>query len=119
MEDPKPFSTRYTDEELKQFAVDLFEGKIFTSARIPEAEAATILPSVFMPLFFMDEDLRKDFVESKPVLVFEYLSKAGPRSINGYPMFTSMQFLNEEEYNKMKITYDALLEAKKKVLEEE
>ena len=81
-------------EELKTIAQDLLAGKIFASCHV---ERSADLPLVFMPLGFLDEDGRKQLIEDKVVFVFEYLSKAGPRSCNGMPMFTSFQWLNEEE----------------------
>jgi hypothetical protein len=48
-------------------------------------------------------------------MVYEYFDKAGPRAINGYPMFMSCAFLNQkdteyvwEKYAKIKSVLDAV-----------
>lgn len=85
-----------TPEELKTIAADLAAGRIFADRHLGE-EDWHLFPSVFMPFAFMDQAQRQAFVEAKPGMVFEYLDKAGPRSINGYPAFFSMQVLSEEQ----------------------
>jgi hypothetical protein len=50
-------------------------------------------------------------------IIYEYISAAGPRSINGYPMFTSCRKLNKEDTQTMIKYYNELLEQKKKFLE--
>jgi len=77
-------------EDLKQLAIDVVENKVFTSNHLPK-EAERFLCNIFMPLIFM-EDPPKDLA-----LVYEYLEKAGPRAINGYPIFDSCHFLTTEQ----------------------
>jgi hypothetical protein len=50
-------------------------------------------------------------------IIYEYTSKAGPRGINGYPMFTSCQKLNKGDTEIMLRYYNELIEQKKKFLE--
>lgn len=88
-----------TDEELKQLAKDFLDGKVFFSGMVKEA---MLLPTVFMPLLFLDEMQRLDLVESGVVDIFEYMEKAGPRGINGYPCFMSYQTINAMEQRKLK-----------------
>jgi uncharacterized ParB-like nuclease family protein len=115
-----------TDEELKQIALDLVQGKIFTDLHLDEYSRDSLLTTVFMPLGFMLDPGKVDtvnkfmkscdlpqvakyaneeiaaFARSEPVLIFQYIDKAGPRSINGYPMFSSFSWLNREEYDKVR-----------------
>lgn len=98
----------YTDTELKQFAIDLFDGKIFTDRHLPDGLAAHM---VFMPLVFTE--ISQAEIEQVG-LVFEYFSEAGPRSVNGCPIFFSMRFLNREQLDKLVGFYD-----KYKALKEE
>ena len=39
--------------------------------------------------------------DSDIVMIYEYMSKAGKQSLNGYPIFTSFSYLNEDEYKLM------------------
>lgn len=90
-----------SDKYLRRLAMDIEEGKIFTSDHIREYDAQ-LLPSIFMPLFFSGRDFHFWMLKkNKIMLIYEYLSKAGPRSINGYPIFFSMQMLNLEDYKKL------------------
>jgi len=87
-----------TDEELKQIAVDLYDGKILCDQQVTDTNA---LPLIFMPLAFMGTDDAKKMQDDKIALIYEYYDQAGPRGINGYPSFFSMQVLNMEESEKM------------------
>jgi hypothetical protein len=101
-----------TEQELRQLAVDIKGGSVFTSNHVPQGEEH-MLGSIFMPLVFMDEQQHKDFMEQKPSMVYEHLSEAGPRSVNGYPIFMSMKFLVEAEYDKVMAYYKELVEWEK------
>jgi hypothetical protein len=43
-----------------------------------------------------------------PIFLFEYMSKAGPRAINGFPIFDSFFQVSKEEYELVKKYYDEL-----------
>lgn len=91
-----------TVEEIKQLARDVLMGRVFTSSHIREHEVAIMIGSIFMPMLFMgEEEYKRVFCnKDKPVgLIFEYLTEAGPRAINGYPTFLSMQLLSREDTN--------------------
>jgi hypothetical protein len=83
-------------EDLKKIAIDFADGKIFTSDLLPDMN---LLPQVFVPIAlncFKDipeEDIKK----GKLWVIYEYYDKAGPRSINGYPIFFSLNYLSKEE----------------------
>lgn len=103
-----------TDQELRQIAVDLIEGKIFCDRHLKlKGENERMLLSVFMPL-----SLWEDAVEwvKDAGMIYEYLSEALPRTINGYPMFTSCQKLTIEDTDKMFALYNELWEIKKNFL---
>lgn len=91
-----------TDEELKEMAKDLHAGRIFTDRHLPEGEKASL---VFMVLALMDskqlDEFKKNVDEEKIFMVYEYMEKAGPRTINGMPMFMSFQSLNKPDTEKM------------------
>jgi hypothetical protein len=94
-----------TDEQLKQLAKDIHTGLVFTNNHIPP-EDTMMLGAVFMPLVMMNDEQQKDFTDKQPGMVYEYLDKAGPRSMNGYPMFMSLQFITVEEYEKVRAFYE-------------
>jgi hypothetical protein len=94
---------RYTDEELRQFGLDLFAGKIFTSNHLQKIEA---IEMSFPVLIFLNEKIRKELTDQKAAVFFEYLDKAGPRSINGRPIFMSCRWLTQEEWEKVVEYYE-------------
>ena len=94
----KPFIEPKTDAYLKDIAIQLYDGHIFCNLQIQHMKE---IGMVFMPLLF---DALKDWKkeEIKNIgLVYEYISKAYPTSINGMPCFGSCAFLSVEETNRM------------------
>jgi len=84
------------EEELKQLARDLQAGHIFTDRHMSEWDRKNI-GMVFMVIMFMDQ---KDFYIPESIgMIYEYMSKAMPRGINGMPTFTSVHFLNVDDTN--------------------
>jgi hypothetical protein len=83
-----------TDEEIRQLALDLLHGRIFTDRHCPDAES---IRYVFMVFPFLDGDALDQLRDDPPGLVYEYLDKAGPRSINGLPSFFSMNTLSQAD----------------------
>ena len=81
-----------TPEEIKKIAMDIHLNLIFTDRHV---ENPNDLGMVFMPLVFglpmTDEEVKEIG------MIYEYMSKAGPRSVNGYPCFGSLAFLNHAD----------------------
>lgn len=97
-----------TDEELKQIAVDLLAGRIFTDRHFRSTEEwQSLIRSVFMVLAFMETDALKDMGDHC-AMIFEYFDKAGPRSINGYPSFMSFQIILKTEIDRLFQYYEAM-----------
>jgi hypothetical protein len=90
----------HTEQELRKIAKDLYDGKIFTSN-----DPNVIQMSFMVLLFASEEQIPKDIG-----LIYEYMSEAAPRSINGNPMFFSARFLNNEETDKVKLYLNELKE---------
>ncbi|GAH55011.1 unnamed protein product [marine sediment metagenome] len=102
-----------TAEELKQIAVDLFHGKLFTDRHLQRVEDLTM---VFMPFIFMAaKDIRK-LKKDPPGMIFEYRDKAGSRSVNGMPMFFSCQMLTQDDTKAVLELCKKLEEAQMKAL---
>lgn len=87
-----------TDLELKQIAADIYEGKIFTDRHIKNQKDLTF---VFMPLMLGGFKNVPENDIKKIGLIYEYLDKAAPRSINGMPCFTSLRFLLIDELDQV------------------
>ena len=89
-----------TDEEIKQIALDYYKQKIFCSWDIPDYDASS-LGMVFMPLMFMDSVARKRMITDQTMYLYEYFDKAGPRGINGMPIFMSFYILNKADVERI------------------
>lgn len=87
-----------TNETLKEIALGLYKGEIFTSMQVPEHETH-LLPVIFMPLMAMStEDLKSR--EEVPYVVFSHMKHTlGSRGINGFPIFSACEFLTKEEFD--------------------
>lgn len=98
-----------SEEELRKLAVDFVENKIFTNFHMQEHDVrdGTMLGLIFMPLILGDGSFATD-----AWMLYEYADQAGPRSINGYPIFFSVRKIIQkdapafrhyvEEYKEMK-----------------
>lgn len=82
-------------EDIKQLANDMNKGLVFTDRHISGLNS---LPMVFMPLAIMSA--KKEWIDQVG-LIYEYLDKAGPRSINGMPMFMSMKIVPKADVKEL------------------
>jgi len=101
-----------SDDDLRSFINGVADGRIFTSVQIQEPN---MIGHVFMPLLF--GALGRYNVESiKTIGVFyENYDQALPRSINGYPMFTSMRMMNVTNWERTKKAILAEQERRKSI----
>lgn len=106
MPDELPETEEERTARLTQFVLNVCDSEIFTSNQVDEH---TNLSMVFMVLALMPEPLPED-----TVLVWEYLSKAGPRSVNGYPCFWSCHFMNKADWGRCLVAIKAELERREK-----
>lgn len=51
-----------------------------------------------MPLLFLSKESLDKMKKDNVVHFYEYNKTAGPRSVNGYPIFTSCRSLTERDY---------------------
>ena len=107
-----------TEEELKQIAIDFAEGKIFSNLHIDLERNGSMLAMVFMPLA-LGADISEQIESGECYMVYEYLSKAGPRSINGMPIFFSMRYISKNEYVIMMQNYNKFVDMKNEFLSDE
>jgi len=85
------------DKEKKALAVDIVEGKVFGTWSMGEEEN-DLIPRIFMPLALAEKKVLKSMTDDKIAQIYEYMEKAGPRSINGFPIFFSMHMINEDDW---------------------
>lgn len=105
---------RLTKQELWDLAVGIVSGQVFTDRHIrPEDYERTVL-AVFMPLVFADEDMITE-IGKEASLLYEWMDKAGPRSMNGYPMFFSVHWLHQDQQPQLDEFIDELFERRKEV----
>lgn len=103
-----------TNEQLYQLAKDYSEGKVFSNLQIKDGDERLML-IIFMPLALSTTDLS----DGTYCLVYEYLDKSNTkRGINGYPTFSSCNFLTKEEF-KIFRDYTNKIIAKNKTIKEE
>ena len=109
--------TSKTDDELKTLAFDMEAGSVFTDRHIDESDTH-LFRSVFMPLALMTQSQIDELQKDEIALFYEHVSKAEQRSVNGYPIFMSVQMLDKtdtlrfvEYHKKLKDTLQTYKEA--------
>jgi hypothetical protein len=85
--------TPKTPPEIEKLAWAIVGRQVFGSWDCPQ----DMVGSCFMIMMFMDAKHHQSMREQHIAHVYEYIDKAGPRSINGYPSFLSAQFLNHDD----------------------
>lgn len=105
-----------SEEELRTIARDIIYGKAFSDLNFRhKGEASNMIGSVFMPILLMGNKQRNHLIRYvKPQLMFEYLDKAGPIAVNGYPTFFSVQFISLKEWPVFSKHFNIILEEKRK-----
>jgi hypothetical protein len=86
-----------TPEEIEALAWDIEAGRVFGSWSCPP----DMIRSCFMILAFMEATHLQSLKDNNICHVYEYMDKAGPRGINGYPSFFSAQYLNQDDITKI------------------
>lgn len=79
-------------ESLNELAQDIYDGKVFTDKHLRTPHD---LEMVFIPLAFLPEHQKKELIENPPGLIYEYFQKSNTRSVNGFPCFYTVHFLNK------------------------
>lgn len=102
-----PDYVRRTDAEIKELALMLYRGEIFSSMQIRNQDMS-LLPNIFMTILFLDDLQTKMMKENGAFSFYSDMKNAGPRLINGYPMFTSFYYLNEEDTVRFIKKYDEI-----------
>ena len=101
-----------TDEEIKKLADDIYKGLIFTDRHVQNPDD---ISRVFIPLVLLEKEQIEELKVEDPGMIYEYMDKAGPMSIDGMPMFCSFRFLSQEDAKKVNEKYRQIKEAIEKV----
>lgn len=104
-----------TRNELKQLAKDIHAGSVFTDRNVRPGDQERMLSMIFMPLIFLDEETIEKWKEDPPGMFYEYIEKAMPTGVNGYPMFMSMSYLTKKEAEIVVEYYEKVDEALKNI----
>ena len=88
-----------SEEELREFVLAFCDNRIFTSAHLTETQKPQ-LGLVFMPIGLGAFEGHDEESLMQVGIIYEYLSEALPRSLNGMPMFPSLKMLNAEDWNR-------------------
>jgi len=99
-----------TPEEIKQLATDTFKEKVFFSTMIRDIDNY-LLSSIFMPIIYMDNLQIKQLEKDRVSAFYEYMDKALPRAINGYPMFPSMRTITVDDLAEVQLMVKKLTDA--------
>jgi len=102
-------------KEIKQIAVDLAEGKIFSNLHLQNQND---IPTVFMVMIFLSNEQRQQLIDDEAIFIFEYYDKANQLSVNGYPTFFSCRFMTKEDFYQMWVEYQKYVEMREEFLED-
>jgi hypothetical protein len=87
------------DEKIKKIAQDIVHNLIFTDHHYRnQQEQIELLGMTFMPIIFGG---LSDVDPNDLGMIYEYMDKALPRSINGYPCFMSCRVMNKPDTKKV------------------
>jgi len=101
------------EKELRKIALGIAEGKILTSSQVDENS----MTMVFMPILFGAFDDMSEDERMRIGFIYEYIDKAGPRSINGYPIFWSFGIVNRPDAERIGEMVKEISEAREAYLE--
>lgn len=107
--DPTTPREPMTDEEVNDFAKRIYRNEIFTSWMIRKGDEH-LLECIFMPLIFLDDVTSKQLQADQITHFWAEMSEAGPRSINGYPIFMGMGTLTQGDAERIHAKYLAIRE---------
>lgn len=81
---------RLPDDELRDLAIEIVEERVFIARSKPAVENA-----FGIVLSFLDREALEDADEWG--MLYERYAKAGPRFVNGYPVFYSFKVLHMDD----------------------
>jgi len=91
-----------TDAEIKEMALAIYRGQIFTSWQLPDGND---LQTHFMPILFMTQAQRIEVAAMDPGVIVADMSAELESSINGYPVFSQARFLSRGDSDRLLAAY--------------
>jgi hypothetical protein len=107
-----------TDAEVETLAQDVVARRVFGSWDLGPPGSPDMLRMIFMPLGFMTAEDVAALKAANITNFYEYLDKAGPRSVNGYPCFFSMKLLDQDDSKRLLASVLELQSVLKRRMEE-
>ena len=101
-----------SDEEVRKVALDILQNRIWTDQHCGSLRNTELS---FPILGMMDQEQLQKMTDEKITMIYEYMSKAGPLSCNGMPMFFSCRTANEVDAERIWAKYEEMKEALDKV----
>jgi hypothetical protein len=102
--------TRKTPDELERLAWDVVAGAVYGTWMIEPRD----IPLVFMGLNFMDKAELEQWLRGDDIAhLYEYISKAAPRAINGMPCFFSCHYLDRQDADALRQKIEEIQEFRK------
>ena len=83
--------TGMSEPERRQLALDIMDGKVFGTWNLDPSAGPETIGMSFLALA-LGAKIPEDAAH-----IYEYLSEAGPRSVNGNPCFMSLRVLRKED----------------------
>jgi hypothetical protein len=101
---------RMEDDELREFVDDFLSGRIYTLHHVPDGQDPAM---VFMVLALggLPQGLDPNDVGT----VYEYIDKAGPRTVNGMPHFFSCRFMHKDDWSRAVTAIEAERERRQNI----
>lgn len=91
---------KMTDDQLRELVCAYVDRRIFTLHDIHPNSREHLAGMVFMPLALGAFAGYNEASLKKIGTIYEYLDKAGPRSINGYPIFFSLRIVHVKDWER-------------------
>lgn len=103
-----------SDKELKQLAIDIAEGKVYTSMHFKVSQGTMKgIERAFMPLM-LGAGKKMSIPMDDLGLLYEYTDHTTGAMCNGEPVFMSFRYLNNDDTEKLFAHYNAYLDMKDK-----
>ena len=106
---------RLSPEKIAELAFGIFQGEIFISAMIRQADLH-LLPCIFLPFSFLSEKQLVELRRHPPSLFYGHYKNAAPRSINGYPFLLEMGMVYEQDAKLLERKFKAVVAATQEAL---
>lgn len=105
---PESKFRRYATNELKEFVQNVVGNKVFLLQQMSPIQQETLVPMVFVPIAlgalegWSEEDIKNIGT------IYGFYDEAGPRSINGLPIFNRMHIMHKDDWERARVAISFL-----------